>query len=166
MTEIDPYRPPQTRVEDAPAPGGFPPLATRGQRFRGFLVDLFVNLLIGVAIMFPTIQSLGFEQAMLDLQARHYNYISFLIFIALNGYLLHAHGQTLGKRVVGTRIVRTDGARAGLPRILGLRILAPALLGAVPYAGAVFGLANILFIFREDRRCLHDHIAGTVVVAA
>ena len=32
--------------------------------------------------------------------------------------------------------------------------------------GAFFGIANPLFIFRDDRRCLHDLIAGTKVVKA
>jgi hypothetical protein len=34
----------------------------------------------------------------------------------------------------------------------------------VPYLGAIFHMVDCLTIFREDRRCLHDHIAGTRVV--
>ena len=40
----------------------------------------------------------------------------------------------------------------------------PKVMGAVPYLGMIFHLVDSLFIFREDRRCLHDRIAGTRVV--
>jgi len=36
------------------------------------------------------------------------------------------------------RIVRADGSRAGLARLLGLRIVLPAIVTAVPFAGGVF----------------------------
>jgi uncharacterized RDD family membrane protein YckC len=36
----------------------------------------------------------------------------------------------------------------------------------LPTVGPFAGLIDVLFIFLKDRRCLHDHIAGTVVVRA
>jgi len=36
------------------------------------------------------------------------------------------------------------------------------LLGLIP----LYGLVDILFIFRSDRRCIHDMIAGTQIVEA
>ncbi|MGO4221357.1 RDD family protein [Lysobacter sp. TAF61] len=80
--------------------------------------------------------------------------------------LLSREGQTIGKRWVGIRIVRTDGERAGLGRLFWLRYAVPGLIGGVPFLGPVFSLANILWIFGEQRRCLHDHIADTMVVNA
>jgi hypothetical protein len=47
-----------------------------------------------------------------------------------------------------------------------LRGFIPGLIGAIPYIGPLFSLVNVLFIFREDYRCVHDHIAGTIVVQA
>ena len=41
-----------------------------------------------------------------------------------------------------------------------------AIITAVPFVGPLVGLIGILFIFRDDRRCLHDHLAGTRVVQA
>jgi uncharacterized RDD family membrane protein YckC len=93
-------------------------------------------------------------------------YAGVSIIAVINLYLLHKSGQTLGKRIVGTRIVMNDGARAGLGRIFVLRMLAPGIIGWVPVIGFLFGVANVLFIFREDRRCLPDHMAGTIVVHA
>jgi uncharacterized RDD family membrane protein YckC len=75
-------------------------------------------------------------------------------------------GQTIGKKAVKIRIVRTDGSRASGGRLVGARVLVPGLLGAVPVVGVFFGFVNILFIFRQDQRCLHDHIADTKVVVA
>jgi len=34
----------------------------------------------------------------------------------------------------------------------------------IPYAGSFVALLDVLFIFRRDQRCIHDHLAGTVVV--
>lgn len=34
----------------------------------------------------------------------------------------------------------------------------------IPLIGPILNLVSILFVFRENRRCVHDHIAGTVVV--
>ena len=45
-----------------------------------------------------------------------------------------------------------------------LRNWVPKLIGSVPYLGMLFSLIDSLFIFRDDRRCIHDHIAGTRVV--
>jgi uncharacterized RDD family membrane protein YckC len=81
--------------------------------------------------------------------------------------MLSTRGQTIGKRIAGVRIVKLDTGENGgfLPNVV-LRGLVPTFIGAVPYIGPVFSIVNILFIFREDYRCIHDHIAGTVVIRA
>ena len=40
------------------------------------------------------------------------------------------------------------------------------LIGMLLFFGAIFALVDILMIFREGNRCLHDDIAGTMVVQA
>ncbi|RPE79921.1 RDD family protein [Vulcaniibacterium tengchongense] len=80
--------------------------------------------------------------------------------------LLAREGQTLGKRWVGIRIVRSDYSRARLARIFWLRGVVPGVIGQIPYLGPAFGLANVLWIFGVERRCLHDYIADTLVVNA
>jgi uncharacterized RDD family membrane protein YckC len=81
--------------------------------------------------------------------------------------LLSIRGQTVGKKLCGVRIVRfADGGQAGFVRAWLLRSLVVSIIAQIPYIGAVFAVADICFIFRSDRRCLHDHIAGTVVVKA
>jgi uncharacterized RDD family membrane protein YckC len=79
-------------------------------------------------------------------------------------YRVSTTGQTLGKKWLDIRIVKRDGSPVTFSSAVLLRSFVPSLLGAIPYVGWIFGLLNILFIFRDDRRCLHDHIADTRVV--
>jgi uncharacterized RDD family membrane protein YckC len=79
--------------------------------------------------------------------------------------LLAREGQTIGKRALGVRIVRTvDGSNPGGVSTILARGVVPGVIGSIPVVGPVFSIANVLFIFRENRRCLHDYIAGTSVV--
>src|SRR5262249_42972993 len=79
-------------------------------------------------------------------------------------YLLSTRGQTLGKKWIGIRIVRLDGGPVTFFGAVMLRAVVPALVATVPLFGVVFSLADAIFIFREDRRCIHDFIASTKVV--
>ena len=82
-------------------------------------------------------------------------------------WLLATRGQTVGKILMGIRIVRhPDGGQAGFVRNVLLRSAATLAIGAIPMAGALYGVADLAFIFRADRRCLHDLMAGTRVVKA
>lgn len=95
----------------------------------------------------------------------------FVGFTVWNIVLLVRHGQTVGKRVIGIRIARPDGSRAGFWRIVLLRSLLMSfverlLLAMHPLLAAGFVLADVLMVFRADRRCLHDIVADTIVVDA
>lgn len=80
-------------------------------------------------------------------------------------YLISTRGQTLGKRFLGIRIVRaSDGSNPGFARAWLLRALVPGIIGMLPTIGNVFTIVNYSFIFRADRRCLHDLMADTCVV--
>ena len=78
--------------------------------------------------------------------------------------LISRTGQSLGKKWTGIRIERTDGSQVTFGNGVVLRNWVPKVMGAFPYLGMIFHLVDCLYIFREDRRCLHDHIAGTRVV--
>jgi uncharacterized RDD family membrane protein YckC len=76
-------------------------------------------------------------------------------------YLSATRGQTIAKRLLGIRVVRKDTMENGgfVVNVLK-RGFVTGLLNFIPG----FFLVDSLFIFREDRRCVHDFIAGTVVV--
>jgi uncharacterized RDD family membrane protein YckC len=85
------------------------------------------------------------------------------IFLAINWHFL-ASGQTIGKRIVQTRIVLVDGSPCDRSRILLRRILPVQIAQHIPVVNMLFGLVDLFMIFRENRRTLHDEIAGTKVV--
>ena len=67
----------------------------------------------------------------------------------------------MGKKALRIRIVKIDTGENGgfVPNVL-LRLIVDGLLGIIP----LYGLADILFIVRDDRRCIHGMIEGTQVV--
>jgi uncharacterized RDD family membrane protein YckC len=83
-----------------------------------------------------------------------------------NLVLLHRNGQTIGKRLVGIKIVRTNGEAASLGRIFFARMLAMGVLRSIPFIGPFISLIDVLMIFGNEKRCLHDLIADTIVIQA
>ncbi|MEK8127832.1 RDD family protein [Paenibacillus filicis] len=71
-------------------------------------------------------------------------------------------GFTIGKRICGIRISKLDGFPPGLGTMLLRNVV-----GGLVY-GITFGIAAIvslvMVVVREDKRSLHDLIAGTQVV--
>ena len=123
-------------------------LAGRGSRLIASIIDgvIFVALLLIGGWIHP---SLGL--------------IAFVVFIIVQVVLLTKDGQTVGKKALNVRIVKMDTNENGgfVPNVL-LRLVLNGLIGIIP----LYGLVDVLFIFREDRRCIHDMIAGTQVVKA
>ena len=80
-----------------------------------------------------------------------------LLFTAAYTTVLHAvAGQTIGKSLVGIRVVGADGARL---------TIGPALLRYLAYyvSLATFGFVYLIAGLRRDKRALHDLIAATRV---
>ena len=96
-------------------------------------------------------------------------------------------GRTLGKKLLGLRVVRLDGTLMSLDRslvryaLMGLLVyqgaVAYALVGLLPFLGlasvqtVVGGIASVLFLgcvvvvpFHPLKRGLHDLLAGTIVI--
>jgi uncharacterized RDD family membrane protein YckC len=90
-----------------------------------------------------------------------------LILAIVQIWMLTTRGQTLGKRMLGIRIVKfADQSNPGCVGAFLMRAVVPGIIGAIPYLGFIFSIVDVCFIFREDRRCIHDLIAGTQVVKA
>lgn len=93
--------------------------------------------------------------------------LGFVALLAVQIYLLVTRGQTVGKKLVGIRIVTyPEGENPGFVKAVLLRLVVNGVIGSVPFLGAVYTLVDICFIFRADKRCIHDLIAGTHVVKA
>ena len=72
------------------------------------------------------------------------------------------NGQSIAKKLLGIKVVRTDGSPVSLGRLFLLRNVVNGIISLVP----LYGFVDALFIFGESRQCLHDRIAGTVVLKA
>ncbi len=88
----------------------------------------------------------------------------YLVAMAVQGWSLHAFSGTLGKKLLGLRIVRTDGSRAGFVRLFFGRAGVATVPALVPLLGSLWALIDALLICRDSRQCLHDQIADTIVV--
>ena len=62
------------------------------------------------------------------------------------------------------KIVKVDGAPVDFVSGVILRSWVVQVLSAIPMVGGLVGLIDALMIFGDEQRCLHDHIAGTVVI--
>lgn len=168
----NPYAPPSADLTPPPSAAGSGStrfvLASRWARLFGSILDGFVMMTITVPILWLTgfwERAITNSQAPLDMLLGAV--IGIVAFIVVNAYLLHTAGQTVGKRIVGTRIVSVhDNTILPLYRVFLMRYFPIQVISAIPFLGSVFGLLDPLFIFREDKRCLHDHIAGTRVIDA
>ncbi|WP_437763214.1 RDD family protein [Sorangium sp. So ce281] len=163
----NPYQPPTALEPMADSERAHDGSASRMSRFWAAMIDGVLALIIFVPLQyvagvyrdFPKVSAPPFPQSLLWALA------GFAITLVLHGTFLARSAQTIGKKALNIQIVNaSDGKPAAFGTIVLRRLLPVAVVAQIPYAGTVLGFVNVLFIFRKDRRCLHDHIAGTRVV--
>lgn len=126
-------------------------LASRGTRLGAALIDGLIGAVPYALVVMETLPSAV-------------RYLGVAALAALVVYQIHSvgtRGQTIGKRLLSIRVVLKDTDRNGgfVVNVLK-RGLITGLLNFIPG----FFLVDSLFIFREDRRCVHDFIGGTSVI--
>jgi uncharacterized RDD family membrane protein YckC len=92
-------------------------------------------------------------------------FVCFMGFVAwawITTLLVARYGQTMAKRLLEIRVVRSDGSKASLGRIFWLRNVVNGLISVIP----LYFFIDSLLIFGERRQCIHDLIADTIVVKA
>ena len=144
-------------MESAIKPVGFWP------RIGAYLIDAIILEGIYLAIWGPMTNAIpmtatgspDFAAVMRDLgpQLRWFLLIQMSYNVFLNGQF----GATLGKLVIGARIVAADGSPLGFPRAF-LRFLSTIV------TQFTLGAGFLLTLIRPDRRALHDLLAGTRVI--
>lgn len=143
-------------------------LATRSQRLGSAIIDM----IIGIIISIPLWVMIGFESLIRANQSFAIGTLllslgyGLVVTLLVHGYFLHQNGQTIGKKMMAIRIADMQGQVPPLPKIFLLRILPVTCVAFVPGIGALLSLIDILFIFRKDKRCIHDLIADTQVLKA
>lgn len=166
MSAINPYAPPRGEVRDAAAESLEP--AERSQRLGAFLLDGVAGfvmiylpalmLLLATGVLDDTVEIDDTTLATAGLLCL----IGFIAWVWITALLVARNGQTIGKRLLEIKVVRSDGSMASLGRIFWLRNFVNWLLSVIP----LYVLVDLLFIFGERRQCIHDLIADTIVVRA
>jgi uncharacterized RDD family membrane protein YckC len=168
--EQNPYAPPASDVDAGVQTdlAGSQVLADRGTRLGARMLDglLFLPVLLpGAVIMFLLAASDG-RPAGATIVGGAVCAMGWLGLAVYQWSLISRSGQSLGKKWLGIRIVRIDGRPINFTSGVILRSWVPFLIGLIPYLGMLFGLIDSLCIFSEERRCVHDGIAGTKVIVA
>ena len=143
-------------------PGDLEPLkAERFQRWAGAFVDNLVPAVLAVPMLFLA-PFLGDSEAVTDLAIVGYA-MGYLLVSVVNWVLIPTRGQTLGKMAVGTRIVTDTGGPVDFVKGVVVRSWLFTFVNAMV---GILSLVDVLFIFGEDKQCLHDKVAKTIVVDA
>ncbi len=131
-------------------------LAGRGRRLNAFLVDV-VFALIAIAL------AEVFRQARIPFL----DVLPDLAFAVFQSWLLAIRGQTVGKILLKIAIVDPElKIPPGFIRASLFRYGVQGVLSQVyPLGFFVFTVVDSLFIFTPSRRCLHDRMARTEVIA-
>jgi uncharacterized RDD family membrane protein YckC len=185
-TTQNPFAPPRAVVHDHFDGPTEMVTATRMSRFLAFLVDVSPGLIGGLVVGVMAVMMMpGLLSGHLDPKSASFATFGVFFLVLFVGaiawtiwtiVLLYKYGQTIGKKVMGIRVVRMDGTRVSFARFFFLRGLAMAVIVwvvsivglavHVHFAGNLVTLVDYLLIFGGARRCLHDYVADTKVVTA
>jgi uncharacterized RDD family membrane protein YckC len=176
----NPYAPPQAVVEDVVDPAAGRHLADRSTRLGATILD---GLMFGLMVYLPVFSGFAFAGLAAGTAAQSrgaaapsapdiswvgpgiglaLGLVGFGVWLWFTIKYLRANGQSIGKRATRIKVVRRDGSPVSVSRVILLRNVLNGLLGMIPF----YGLIDVLFIFGDARRCVHDHIADTIVIKA
>ncbi|CAH0129269.1 RDD family protein [Peribacillus sp. Bi134] len=125
----------------------------------GFWKRLFAGFLDGIIVSFPLAIIFG----LITGDWENENFSTFFNFLYMLIVPILWYGYTVGKRIMGIRIVRVDGRKLGIGTML-LRYLVAALVYAITF-GIGFIVSAFMVGIRKDHRAIHDFIAGTYVTS-
>ena len=173
MSTTNPYAPPRGEVRDIPGEG-----LESADRLTRLLAAILDGIIFGLMVYLPAMivgtATGSFEQlaefaqsgAAIDFDPLALPlllcFVGFIAWAWITLLLVARYGQTMAKRLLEIKVVRSDGSQASLGRIFWLRNVVNKLLGVIP----LYSLVDVLWIFGEKRQCLHDLIADTIVVKA
>lgn len=153
----------------APASYGYArpslPLSSRGKRFAGALIDSFFLMVAaapGFILFMVAADGNNDEASAVSAVGLALMILGLFAVGVVNWVMITRSGQSIAKRMLGMRIVRVDtGGLPGFVNGVVLRSWVPTLINQ---ACNLFSLIDALWIFNEERRCIHDLIAQTVVI--
>lgn len=134
------------------------PLASIGLRCGAFLLDYILTILLPAVTVSI---ALLFKRALPNLAwtILYVGYAATLGLVLVNWiYLVRNDGQTLGKRILGIRVIRRDG------RALGYREAVLRHLVGYPLGLFSGGLGFLWALWDAGQQGWHDKLAETVVI--
>jgi uncharacterized RDD family membrane protein YckC len=188
LATATPAAPTVTAAATTAAPAPDHALADRGARLMARVIDWMIELMCSL----PGLLVLGTEFLKIATEAMQGREPDFsqldvprlllgaglillfsLALLVVQVWMLTVRGQTIGKRILGIRVVKADGSPAGFVNGWLMRELLITAIGIacsiIPFVGPVllrpaFHIVDWCLIFRDDQKCLHDQIATTKVV--
>lgn len=145
-------------------------LAGRDKRLLGALIDALINifaLVPGMALLIADLFQMEgqYKMGTLSFAGVGAMVLALLIVFLVQLYLALVRSQSIGKYFVKTQILDFETkVPAGLVKTVILRLFVCSAIQLIPIVGYIFLLVDFIFLFRADRRCVHDMIAGTEVV--
>ena len=143
-----------------------PVLAGPGRRLAALIIDLALVVVVGFLIVLIT-GVVHDPEDYVNLGMTLVNGVLCAVggYVLLNGGLLIWRGQTLGKVLLSIRIVALNGDPLPVWKHFVIRM--PFFF--LTYTGLTVIFLPLVFIdyllvFRKDRRTLHDHMSGAMVV--
>ena len=146
-------------------------IASVGQRAAGYLIDWFLQwtpAAVGMVLLLPGVDDANAEipPAAATIGVICFSLVPVIVLAQWAG--IAAVGQTVGKRLVGTRIVRTDGSPAGVAHGVVFRHFGFGLLFLtcnMLRMGWLLYLFDVVSLFTNKRRqAIHDQVASTMVI--
>lgn len=163
MNSPNPYAPPQAKVVDIVEDSDDFVLASAGVRLGAYIIDTILSTLVTIILVVAVWLSVDDEEGPGAGIAWLFFLVSAGVLIWFNVLYVMQNGQSIAKRWLGIKVVRSDGTPASLGRIFWLRNVVNGLISGV--FGLYFFIDSLL-IFSDSRQCVHDKIADTIVVVA
>jgi uncharacterized RDD family membrane protein YckC len=142
-------------------------LASPGSRLAAQILDglIYLFLMIPIFMGLALYSEKKEQDTAMAIRLVSMGVLLTVVLFIVQGVFLCSQGQTLGKKMMSVRIVNHDNSgNPGFGRAFLLRYFANTLLIMIPWLGWIYSMVDVLFIFRGDRRCIHDLMAMTKVV--
>ncbi|TWU26543.1 RDD family protein [Novipirellula galeiformis] len=149
-------------------------IASIGQRIAGAVIDGLFNMtgfvagMLVVMLVAPAADGAGDEAAAgIGLVLMFALFFLGSIPFIINMVLISMSGQSLGKKIVKTRIVdKQTGVQVGFLHGVLIRNIGFGAITAIPVIGGFIAIADLVYLFTQGHETLHDKLAQTIVVEA
>ncbi|CAM3949794.1 MULTISPECIES: RDD family protein [Flavobacterium] len=137
--------------------------ASVGERMLGLILDLLVMIAYSIVVAF-IIDASGLDSYILSLDFWSQTAIYIIVYLPIIFYTIVQEsifeGQTIGKRIMKTKVIKIDGYQAGFGDYLVRWLF--RLIEIIPPFG-IIGLLAVIFSGKNQR--LGDMVSGTAIIS-